>query len=167
MFVLNVVDGCNPSDMATDAAEEIEEERRLLYVAMTRARDDLVLMQPLRFYVRGQGYGGDRSIYAPRSRFIAESDLEAFELTGAPQQQTRVDAPLPSASVNVDLRPGCARCGVEPGPAYRDKWRLSSSSAAAANACMFSTRSALPVSMVMTSSASPAMAMQLCPALSP
>ena len=106
VFVLNVVDGCIPSDMATDTAEEIEEERRLLYVAMTRARDDLVLMQPLRFYVRGQGYGGDRSVYAPRSRFIAESDLVAFELTGAPQQQTRASAAMPSPAANVDLKAG-------------------------------------------------------------
>ena len=44
MFVLNVVDGCIPSDMATGSADEIEEERRLLYVAMTRAKDQLVLM---------------------------------------------------------------------------------------------------------------------------
>jgi DNA helicase II / ATP-dependent DNA helicase PcrA len=73
---------------------------------MTRARDELVLMQPLRFYVRGQGYGGDRSVYAPRSRFIAESDLQAFELAGAPPQQTRTDAPMPSAETNVDLKAG-------------------------------------------------------------
>ena len=39
VFVLNVVDGCIPSDMATGSAEEIEEERRLLYVAVTRAKD--------------------------------------------------------------------------------------------------------------------------------
>lgn len=106
VFVLNVVDGCIPSDMATGTAEEIEEERRLLYVAMTRARDDLVLMQPLRFYVRGQGLGGDRSVYAPRSRFIAQADLEAFELTGAPQCEPRADAAMPSASVNIDLKAG-------------------------------------------------------------
>jgi DNA helicase-2/ATP-dependent DNA helicase PcrA len=106
VFVLNVVDGCIPSDMATDTAEEIEEERRLLYVAMTRSRDDLVLMQPLRFYVRGQGYGGDRSVYAPRSRFIAESDLEAFELAGAPQPPPRAEATMPPASANVDLKVG-------------------------------------------------------------
>ena len=35
VYVLNVVDGCIPSDMATGSKEEIEEERRLLYVAMT------------------------------------------------------------------------------------------------------------------------------------
>ncbi len=80
VMILNVVDGCIPSDLATGSAEEIEEERRLLYVAMTRAREDLVLVQPLKFLVRGQSVGGDRHVYAPRSRFIEESDLEAFEV---------------------------------------------------------------------------------------
>ena len=54
VFVLNVVDGCIPSDMATGKAEEIEEERRLLYVAMTRAKDQLALIVPHRFYTHGQ-----------------------------------------------------------------------------------------------------------------
>ena len=49
VFVLNVVDGCIPSDMATGTPAEIEEERRLLYVAMTRAKDDLHLIMPQRF----------------------------------------------------------------------------------------------------------------------
>ena len=49
VHVLNVVDGCLPSDMATGRAEEIEEERRLLYVAMTRAKDHLHLLVPQRF----------------------------------------------------------------------------------------------------------------------
>ena len=52
--VLNVVDGCIPSDMATGSTAEIEEERRLLYVAMTRAKDHLALLVPQRFYVRQQ-----------------------------------------------------------------------------------------------------------------
>ena len=38
MQILNVVDGCIPSDMSTGTTEEVEEERRLLYVAMTRQR---------------------------------------------------------------------------------------------------------------------------------
>ena len=54
MFVLNCVDGCIPSDLATGSSDEIEEERRLLYVAMTRARDELTLVVPQRFYVHGQ-----------------------------------------------------------------------------------------------------------------
>jgi ATP-dependent DNA helicase UvrD/PcrA len=48
--ILNVVDGCIPSDRATGASEEIEEERRLLYVAMTRAKDELDLIVPHRFF---------------------------------------------------------------------------------------------------------------------
>ena len=54
VFVLNCVDGCIPSDLATGSSEEIEEERRLLYVAMTRAKDELALVVPQRFYVHGQ-----------------------------------------------------------------------------------------------------------------
>ena len=98
--VLNVVDGCIPSDLGTGTAAEIEEERRLLYVAMTRARDDLVLMQPLRFYIRGQAPGSDRHVYAPRSRFIADADLEAFELSGMPVR--------PPASAEVTCAPSAA-----------------------------------------------------------
>jgi DNA helicase-2/ATP-dependent DNA helicase PcrA len=49
VYLLNVIDGCIPSDMATGSPEEIEEERRLLYVAMTRAKDDLHLLVPQRF----------------------------------------------------------------------------------------------------------------------
>jgi DNA helicase-2/ATP-dependent DNA helicase PcrA len=82
--VLNVVDGCVPVDLATGTPEEVEEERRLLYVAMTRAKDDLVLMQPLRYLVRGQSPGGGKHIYAPRSRFITDADLPAFDIVGMP-----------------------------------------------------------------------------------
>jgi superfamily I DNA/RNA helicase len=52
VFVLNVVDGCIPSDLGTGTSAEIEEERRLLYVAMTRAKDDLHLIVPQRFFMR-------------------------------------------------------------------------------------------------------------------
>lgn len=104
VVVLNVVDGCIPSDLATGTAAEIEEERRLLYVAMTRARDDQVLMQPLRFYARGQALGADRHVYAPRSRFIADADLEAFELWGMPvRPQAPADVTCAPTAANVDL----------------------------------------------------------------
>jgi hypothetical protein len=52
--VLNTVDGCIPSDLGVGTSEEIEEERRLLYVAITRAKDQLHLLIPQRFYARGQ-----------------------------------------------------------------------------------------------------------------
>ena len=54
VFVLNAVDGCLPSDLATGTSAEIEEERRLLYVAMTRAKDHLHLIVPQRFFAHGQ-----------------------------------------------------------------------------------------------------------------
>ena len=60
----------SPSDMAT-GNEEIEEERRLLYVAMTRAKDTLLLVVPQRFYMRTQAKRGDKHVYAARTRFIS------------------------------------------------------------------------------------------------
>ena len=65
------------------AGAQVEEERRLLYVAMTRARDALALVQPLRFYVHGQRRYGDRHVYAPRSRFLTDEMLTLFDRSGA------------------------------------------------------------------------------------
>ena len=79
VYVLNVVDGCIPSDMATGSSAEIEEERRVLYVAMTRARDQLHLIHPHRFAVGGQPSLGDRYVHAPRSRFIPDPLLGLFD----------------------------------------------------------------------------------------
>jgi DNA helicase-2/ATP-dependent DNA helicase PcrA len=82
--VLNAVDGCIPSDMATGSAAEIEEERRLLYVAMTRAREHLELMLPQRFYVSHQPGFGDRHVYGHRTRFIPQALLPHFEQVSWP-----------------------------------------------------------------------------------
>jgi DNA helicase-2/ATP-dependent DNA helicase PcrA len=79
VHVLNVVDGCMPSDMATGSLDEIEEERRLLYVAMTRARDHLHLVVPNKFFIKQQAQMGDRHVYAQRTRFIAPAMLKHFE----------------------------------------------------------------------------------------
>jgi DNA helicase-2/ATP-dependent DNA helicase PcrA len=79
VFVLNAADGCIPSDMATGNPEEIEEERRLLYVAMSRARDHLHVVHPLRFFTRQQHRHGDRHLYTPRSRFLPDGLLDRFE----------------------------------------------------------------------------------------
>jgi DNA helicase-2/ATP-dependent DNA helicase PcrA len=76
--ILNAVDGCIPSDRATGTSEEIEEERRLLYVAMTRAKDELDLIVPQRFFTHQQAKLGDRHVYASRSRFIPDSILGMF-----------------------------------------------------------------------------------------
>jgi DNA helicase-2/ATP-dependent DNA helicase PcrA len=103
VYVLNVVDGCIPSDLATGTPEDIEEERRLLYVAMTRAKTDLTLMQPLRFMVRGQSLGGDRHVYAPRSRFLPDADLDAFDVVSMPQPLLP-DHAIRNTPMRIDLK---------------------------------------------------------------
>lgn len=84
VFVLNVVDGCLPSDLGAGTTEELEEERRLLYVAMTRAKNGLALVVPQRFFVHGQASRGDRHLYASRTRFIPKQLLPHFERTSWP-----------------------------------------------------------------------------------
>jgi DNA helicase-2/ATP-dependent DNA helicase PcrA len=84
VFVLNAVDGCIPSDLGTGSSAEIDEERRLLYVAMTRARDELHLMVPQRFFTHGQAAYGDRHVYAARTRFISDGLLSLFDRAAWP-----------------------------------------------------------------------------------
>jgi DNA helicase-2/ATP-dependent DNA helicase PcrA len=88
--LLNAVDGCLPSDLATGSAAEIEEERRLLYVAMTRAKDQLQIVVPQRFFVTQQSQFGDRHVYAGRTRFIPPSLLDQFEKRTWPLAETAV-----------------------------------------------------------------------------
>src|SRR5215510_4314954 len=103
VFVLNVVDGCIPSDMSTGTVEEIEEERRLLYVAMTRAKDQLALIVPHRFYVHGQSRHGDKHVYASRTRFIPAGIIKDFEITAWPPAQRSAAPVQPSLGASVDL----------------------------------------------------------------
>lgn len=103
VHVLNVVDGCIPADVA-HGAQELEEERRLLYVAMTRARDHLHLIVPQRFYVTQQAVRGDRHLYAGRTRFIPAADAARFEqLTWPPppEQPSHVHVPPPAAVIDL------------------------------------------------------------------
>jgi DNA helicase-2/ATP-dependent DNA helicase PcrA len=79
VFVLNLIDGCIPSDMAAGSREQIEEERRLLYVAMTRAREHLHLVQPMRMFRSHQHRHGDGHVMTMRSRFIPDGILGLFE----------------------------------------------------------------------------------------
>jgi DNA helicase-2/ATP-dependent DNA helicase PcrA len=103
VFVLNVVDGCIPSDLGTGASEEIEEERRLLYVAMTRAKDDLHLVVPQRFFTHGQNAQGDRHVHASRTRFIPDELLGLFEGTVWPSILAGSTPRDPSHGVRIDV----------------------------------------------------------------
>ncbi len=115
--VLNCVDGCIPSDMATGSAEEIEEERRLLYVAMTRAMDHLSLVVPQRFHVRQQAAMGDRHVYASASRFLTNAVCAHFDRQSWPQAGERAKTP-PTPGPSVDLR-ALVRGAWAPGGAGR------------------------------------------------
>lgn len=90
VFVLNVSDGNFPSEFAAGKPEMIEEERRLLYVAMTRAKQSLSLIAPLRYHVTQQRRDGDKHVYGARSRFMTDSLLATMEkcFEGRPEATT-------------------------------------------------------------------------------
>jgi DNA helicase-2/ATP-dependent DNA helicase PcrA len=104
VFLLNMVDGCLPSDLATGSTPEIEEERRLLYVAMTRAKDHLHLMVPQRFFTHNQRGLGDRHVYAQRTRFIPGALLQHFEHRSWPFANSASQPAAGHARHPVDVR---------------------------------------------------------------
>jgi DNA helicase-2/ATP-dependent DNA helicase PcrA len=103
VFLLNVVDGCIPSDLGAGTTAEIEEERRLLYVAMTRAKDNLHLVAPQRFFTHGQDAQGDRQVYASRTRFIPATLLQFFETGIWPAATAAADGRIDARQVRVDV----------------------------------------------------------------
>src|SRR5947209_7140557 len=104
VFLLNAVVGCIPSDLSTGSADEIEEERRLLYVALTRAKDQLDVIVPQRFYSHNQANRGDRYVHALRTRFIPSSVAKHFEQRVWPTARAGASSPQPQAQVDVTAR---------------------------------------------------------------
>jgi ATP-dependent DNA helicase UvrD/PcrA len=115
--VLNCVDGCLPSDLATGRAADIEEERRLLYVAMTRARDELTLLVPQRFYVHQQRSLGDRYVQASRSRFLPEALACHFVQETWPVTPPASAALVAAAAPSLDLPARMRAAWKRPKPA--------------------------------------------------
>lgn len=111
VHVLNVVDGAIPSDLGTGSTHELEEERRLLYVAMTRAKDELHLMVPQRFYVHQQQQYGDKHVYAQRTRFITKPMLPLFDDLFWP------------AVTPAEIRGGTAAPKIDIGANLRQMWK--------------------------------------------
>jgi DNA helicase-2/ATP-dependent DNA helicase PcrA len=109
VYLIYVLDGWIPSDLAAGRGDELEEERRLLYVAITRARDELHLVQPLRVWLRPQGTSSDRWVAAARSRFLPADVLHLLDARAWPP---------PTAS-------GTERGGttVDVAEAIRTRWR--------------------------------------------
>ncbi len=114
VFVLNVADGNFPNEYATGSQAGIEEERRLLYVAMTRARNRLHLVEPQRYHVTQQPRFGAEHVYGARSRFLTGAVLAACERVG---RVPDAGAPDPSG-----LRPGAGDPPVDVAARLRGMW---------------------------------------------
>lgn len=69
VYVIHAADGNIPSDMSLSTRDGLEEERRLFYVALTRARDHLYLIHPQRFYDRRHAIDDAHGLSQP-SRFL-------------------------------------------------------------------------------------------------
>ena len=101
--VLNVVEGCIPSSKATNTPEEIEEERRLLYVAMTRAKQKLDLIVPVRYFTYQQSNGGDSHYYGAESRFIPKSVQRFFDRRNWQPRSGESMKPQPKRGPRIDV----------------------------------------------------------------
>jgi len=104
VFVLNVADGNFPSEFAGGREDLIEEERRLLYVAMTRSRVQLHLLEPQRYYVTQQSRRGDAHVYGARSRFLVPAVLATLEQTGWGERPAVEAAVADAPRVDVGAR---------------------------------------------------------------
>jgi DNA helicase-2/ATP-dependent DNA helicase PcrA len=98
VYVIHAADGNIPSDMATGSPAEIEEERRLFYVACTRARHHLYVSHPLRYYKAGSRTT-DVHGYAQRTRFVTKRVLPHFvEVPAVAESEGAQEAPLPAVT---------------------------------------------------------------------
>jgi len=101
VYLLHVSDGNFPNEFAAGKPEQIEEERRLLYVAMTRARASLDLIAPLKYYVTQQSRMGDRHVYGAKSRFLTKQVMACFEAVAWSDEQDRTYAAGKASPVDV------------------------------------------------------------------
>ena len=99
VFVLNVADGNFPNEYATGDKKTLEEERRLLNVAITRAKQNLHLIQPLKYWLPEQPKYGDKHVYGAKSRFLTEKVCDKLEQIYWPNNLAQVAEPEP----NYDL----------------------------------------------------------------
>ena len=101
VHVIHAADGMIPSDMSTGDDDEIEEERRLLYVALTRARDALHVYVPQRYYRRPRGLEDPHS-YSQISRFLLPDGVRSTFDEIAPEVVALTDAEALAGSASVD-----------------------------------------------------------------
>ena len=104
VYVIHTSDGILPSDMASGHADQIEEERRLLYVACTRAKEHLYVLHPLRYYVKGRR--GDAHLYSQLTRFIPRELKFCFQIDRRARVacQPKIKASVRVADIQKSIR---------------------------------------------------------------
>jgi len=104
VYVIHASDGILPSDMAAGDGDQIEEERRLLYVACTRAKEHLYVLHPLRYYVKGRR--GDAHMYSQLTRFIPRELKSCFQLDRRARgaSQPKITASVRVADIQKSIR---------------------------------------------------------------
>jgi DNA helicase II / ATP-dependent DNA helicase PcrA len=105
VYLIHATDGFLPSDLAAGSPEELEEERRLTYVALTRARDFLYVSRPLRYYHRWYGLSNGHD-YMQLCRYFTRQvlpTLETMNLT-QPERFDREDESFPEPAMDISER---------------------------------------------------------------
>jgi DNA helicase-2/ATP-dependent DNA helicase PcrA len=100
VYVIHAADGNIPSDMATSSVDEIEEERRLFYVALTRARNRLFVCYPQRYYFANRRHG-DEYGFAQRTRFLPDEVRPLFQDRLAIERDPLVEKIVAAASTRL------------------------------------------------------------------
>ena len=98
VHLIHAADGAFPSDLATGSDEGVDEERRLFYVALTRARKHLQIYAPLRYHHGDPGGWTDRHSYAQRTRFLPADLDDLLEMRAV---RSHLDHPAPTAALPV------------------------------------------------------------------
>jgi DNA helicase-2/ATP-dependent DNA helicase PcrA len=101
VYLIHAADGNLPADMATGSESEIEEELRLTYVAMTRARDFLYVLWPLRYYSRSAGVSDNHS-YAQCCRFFTKDVVNTMDCIAPPNESIEKDV-SDSSSIRTNI----------------------------------------------------------------
>jgi DNA helicase-2/ATP-dependent DNA helicase PcrA len=103
VHLIGAYDGNFPADMSAGTEESVAEERRLLYVALTRARRRLQVYVPLRYYHRPRS-DEDAHGYGKASRFLTDSVQSLFTLTRPiPRPASGADEEVPRPRIQVSV----------------------------------------------------------------
>ncbi|MCA9038997.1 MAG: ATP-dependent helicase [Planctomycetaceae bacterium] len=100
VYVLHAIEGCLPSEMALRSGDDLEEERRLFYVALTRAKQWLYVGCPRRYFTRSSRFPGGQNLTVRKSRFLGQAVLECCEMINA---DLEIDSESLASFISTDI----------------------------------------------------------------